>query len=109
MDFYSFAEGLSPWSIGLFFVVWIVLLLLIKRVVFGLLRRAIKGSDLYNIFVHSVDMPLNLLIITGGGAVVGKMLSASDTVMPVYIMTGFKLITIIAVALFFDKFFIFSE
>jgi len=103
-DFYSFAEGLSPWAVGLFFVVWVVLLLLVKRVVFGLLRRAIKGSDLYNIFVHSADMPLNLLIITGGGAIVGRMLSASDTAMPAYVMVGFKLITVIAVALFFDKF-----
>jgi len=103
-DLYSFAENVSPWFVGPLFLVWVVLLLLVKRVIFRLIRSNGRSSDLYTIFISSADTPVNLLIIASGGAIVGRMLSASHTEVPGYVMGLFTIITIIAVALFFDRF-----
>jgi len=103
-DFYSFAQNTSPWLLGLIFFIWVVVLLLVKKIVFRVVRSHIKREDFYSVFIRSADMPLNLLIITSGGVIIGRILSASNAQLPGYVAGIFKLITIAAIAIFLDTF-----
>jgi len=55
------------------FLVWVTVLLLIKKAAFGAIRRIAEKTHTHidDIFIQAADFPLTLLIFAGGGAGLG--------------------------------------
>jgi len=58
------------------FLVWVTVLLLIKKAAFGAIRRIAEKTHTHidDIFIQAADFPLTLLIFAGGGAIIERIL-----------------------------------
>jgi len=89
------------------FLVWVTVLLVLKRILFGTIKRLsqMTKTHLDDIFVKAADFPIMLLVLASGGAIVERMLpSALNTELTSYFLIGFKAATILAIILFVDRF-----
>jgi len=99
---------LTEWVIvPVTFLVWVTILSFIKRWIFKAIQKVASKTKtkIDNIFVKAADLPLNLLIVTSGGAIIERMLPmATEAELTSYFLIGFKATTIIAIVLFVDRF-----
>ena len=68
-----FGITISSWIIiPVIFLVWVTVLLFIKRGFFKVIKRISKKTktQIDDIFIQSIDFPLTLLILASGGAIV---------------------------------------
>ena len=89
------------------FLVWVTVFIFFKKVLFETIKRFAKKTktQLDDILVQALDFPLTLLIVTSGGAVVERMLPATiDTELTSYLLVAFKVMTVVAIILFVDRF-----
>jgi len=89
------------------FLIWITVLLFLKKSFFLMIKKFAgrTKTKIDDIFIASCDFPLTLLIYTSGGAIVERMIPlAMNTELTHYFLIGFKVITILAIILFVDKF-----
>ena len=89
------------------YFVWVTVLLFFKNLAFRAIKRFAKTTDTHldDIFTHSADFPILLLIFTSGGALVEQMLPvATEAQLTNYFLVGFKVTTVIAIVLFVDRF-----
>lgn len=100
--------SMSPWlAIPLLYFVWVTALSLLKIVIFKPLNKLAERTrtEVDNIFLKAIDLPLTLIIFTSGGAFIEQMLPMiTDQEITRYFLIIFKATTIIAVVLFVDKF-----
>jgi len=103
-----FNQQLPTWLvIPIVYFVYVTVLIFIKTIFFKGVRALTKKTQtqLDDIFIKAIDFPLLLLIFTSGGAIVERLLPrAGDAELTHYFLIGFKVTTIIAIILFFDKF-----
>ncbi len=100
--------SLPSWiMIPMVFLVWVTVLFFLKKLLLGVIRRLTgkTATSLDDILVQSMDLPLTLLILTSGGAVVERIvpltIQAESTA---FFPSVFKAVTVVAVILFVDKF-----
>ena len=90
------------------YVLWVCLVLLVKRLSFRHIRRLAKktATKLDDIFIRAIDLPVNLLAFASGGIYI-KVVAPylTDKVMTEYFLLGLKAITIVAAILFIERFF----
>jgi small-conductance mechanosensitive channel len=100
--------SVSAWlAVPVAFFVWATLLLFIKRRIFIIIKRIAEKTKtgIDDLFIRSVDFPATLLIFASGGALVESMMPlVLNHELTAYFIVGFKVITIVAVILFFDGF-----
>ena len=79
------------------FFLWVIIFMIIKRIVFAGIHRIAQKTktQLDDIFIKSIDLPLNLLIFTSGGAFIEQFLphaisSMADQELTRYFLVGFK-------------------
>ncbi|MCR4337349.1 MAG: mechanosensitive ion channel family protein [Candidatus Omnitrophica bacterium] len=102
-----FGFSVSAWLIiPVIYLVWVTLLLFIKRLLF----RTIQGfaqktkTHIDNVFVESAEFPLTLLILASGGVIAEQMMPLVGQESTRYFLVGFKAVTILAVIMFVDRF-----
>lgn len=103
-----FGVSVSAWIvIPVVFLVWVTVLLSVKKIVFKVIKRVAKQTktNLDDLFIQSADFPLTLLILASGSAIIEGMLPiATDNELTTFFIVGFKAVTIVACILFFDRF-----
>ncbi len=95
----------APWIIvPAVFILWIAILLIFKAILFKTIHQVAKKTktQLDDILVRSLDFPLTLIILTSGGLIVERILPAATSESS--FVVAFKAATIIAIALFMDRF-----
>lgn len=99
----------SSWLVApLIYFLWVTLLLAVKRAAFYHIKKLASKTrtQFDDIFMSSADFPLMLLILASGGMVIENLIPVSgETDLTNYFFVGFKVVTIVAVILFFDKIF----
>lgn len=100
--------SVSPWIIiPLLYLLWVSVWLTLKRIGFRILSRlsAKTKTRLDDIFISAADFPVTLLILSSGAALIEQMLPvAGDAQMTNYFIIVFKVVSIVAVVLFVDRF-----
>jgi len=94
--------------IPLVFLIWVTVLLFVKKIAFNILEKLAKRTktQLDDVFIQSADFPLTLLIFASGGMIVERMIPLmTSNELTMYFVMGFKAVTIVAMILFFDRFF----
>lgn len=94
-------------AVVLTYALWVSVLLVVKRVLFHILRNAAKytKTNLDDLFIETANWPTNFLVYASGGLVLSKVIPVGD--MESFsqdAMSFFKAITIVAVVLFLNKF-----
>jgi len=85
---------------------WVSLLFFSKRILFRILRKACRRTrtQIDDVLIESMDLPLTLLVFVSGGVVVERMLPmAASQDMTNYFLIGFKVTAILSIILFFDR------
>jgi len=88
------------------FFIWVIFWFLIKRLVYWRIKRFTKATTtkIDDIIIHSLEVPLNLLIFASGILVVQSFsFFAVDGNIIQHLITGFKITIIIAMMMFFDN------
>jgi len=104
-----FGYAIPAWlALPVVFLVWVTVLLLIKQVVFKAVKKLTErtGTKLDDVFIAAADFPLNLLILTSGGAIVERMIPAAlqtNAELTNYFFIAFKVTAIVAIVMFVDK------
>lgn len=102
-----FGFNISVWIyIPVFYLMWVTLLLLLKRLSFHYIRKFTRqtATKIDNILVQAADFPVTLLIFTSGGAIAEKMMPVTaGGQMTDYFTIGFKATTVVAIVLFADR------
>lgn len=103
-----FGIKISAWIfVPVVYLVWVTVLLFVKRIFFGVIKKIAERTQTHidDIFIASADFPLVLLIFTSGGAVVERIMPlATASELTNYFLIIFKVVTIVAVILFADRF-----
>jgi len=93
------------WAPVLYFI-WVSLFLVVKKIVFGrILRFADKTkTEIDNIVLNALDLPLMLLVFVSGAAVIDKIgLFERDGELTKYFFVALKVTSILAIIIFLDK------
>ena len=104
---FSFLKSLSPWiSIPFVFWVWVLILSVIKKIMLSIAKKvaAKTKTKLDDVLWEALDFPLQLLIYASGALVVESLVPSTDSHLVKLFFDGFKIVAIIAVVLFVDKF-----
>ena len=94
--------------IPVLYFIWVSVLLIIKRVVFGAIKRFAKKTALRfdDVLIHALDLPLFLMIFTSGIFVLDNLFQfGTDGELMVIVDVVFKATSIIAIIIFFDRLF----
>lgn len=105
--FFLDSEGRSWLYIVLMYCLWVGILLMIKRLGIRIFRRISQQTQTQvdDVFVRAVDLPLTILIFASGGYHVERMaVVSSDPASPSYFLLSFKFFTLLAGIIFIDKF-----
>lgn len=100
----------SSWIIiPVIFLIWVIVLFAVKRGVFAAISALAKKTktSFDDVLVGALDLPLNLLIFTSGGAVVERFLPLAvegNGELTGYLLIAFKATAIVAVIIFVDRF-----
>ncbi|MBF0331004.1 MAG: mechanosensitive ion channel family protein [Candidatus Omnitrophica bacterium] len=97
----------SPWiSVPLIFIVWVLVLLTVKKIAFAIARKFASNTktQLDDVLFDALDFPLQLMIYATGILVVLPLIPKGDVDIIKYFLIGFKSVGIFAAALFADKF-----
>ncbi|MFA6378217.1 MAG: mechanosensitive ion channel family protein [Candidatus Omnitrophota bacterium] len=98
---------ISLWIyIPLAYLLWVLLWLLVKRVVFAGIKHLTERTKtrIDDILIHAADLPLFLLILSSGSIFMQYVSPlAVNSEMTRYFLLGFKAIIILAIALFVDR------
>src|SRR3989338_866787 len=89
------------------FLLWVVVLLFVKRALFGAVRRFAQKTEtrLDDVVIGAADFPLTLLIFASGAAMTERLMSVVvHAELTNYFPSIFKAVTIAAVVLFIDRF-----
>lgn len=89
-------------------LVWIVVLFTVKKAVFTALHKIARKTRMSfdDIFIASLDFPLNILIYTSGAAVVERMIPVvadGAAKLTQYFLVGFKAATVVAIVIFVER------
>ncbi len=101
---FSFSVGLVA---PLAYLLWVTMLLAVKRIGFHYIKKLASKTKtrVDDIFMHAADFPLMLLIFSSGGVVVEKLIPVvPGMALTGYFIVGFKVVTIVAIILFADRF-----
>ncbi len=93
----------------LVYLLWVTAFLMLKKVLFRAIGRMVSRTEsrLDDLLIHSLNLPLTLLIFSSGGALVESLYPvAAEEEITRYFFLFFKAATIVAVVLFCDKFII---
>ncbi len=90
----------------LIYLVWVMALLSLKRIAFGIIRRlaAQTRTRLDDIFLASADGPLTLVIFASGGVVVEPLVPAAYMGVAHYFPVIFKAAIIVSLVIFAERF-----
>ena len=106
-DITLFNITISAWIYApVIYLVWVSVLLIIKRVFYSRVEKfaARTRSKLDDILLDALNFPLVLLIFVSGAVILEKIAPIEkEAVLTTYFMVGFKITTVLAVILFFDK------
>lgn len=98
---------LSPWiMVPVVFGFWVFFLSIAKRIVFALFKR-LSGrtkTKLDDVLFEALDFPLQLMIYATGVLVVQNFIPKGGADISGYLVTGFKVVGIVAMILFVDRF-----
>lgn len=104
-----FGFEISLWIyLPLVFFLWVTLGLFLKRVLFKGVKKVTTKTktQLDDIFIHAIDLPLTLLIFSSGAMLLERIYPfAPEAELTNYFVVGFKVVTIVAVILFVDRIF----
>ncbi len=107
-DITLFNVTISAWIyVPLLYFLWVTLWLSAKRIIFFFIKRYCRNTKtrLDDIFIKSFDFPATLFIFTSGGVIVEKLLPLeTNTELTTFFVVALKVVTIIAVVLFADRF-----
>ena len=98
---------LSPWiSVPLVLCLWIFVFSVVKTIAFALARKlaARTKTRLDDVLFDAMDFPLQLMIYATGILVAQNLIPRGSADLMPYLGLGFKMVSIIAVMLFVDKF-----
>ncbi len=86
------------------FLLWVLVLWLIKRIVFGRLKKWAASTPLWwdDVLVESLSFPINFLILASGLAIFTNLLPLSKTI-DHWVAVGFRSSVILCVVLFLDN------
>ena len=98
----------SSWiSIPVIYLVWVFILFILKKFSLRYIRKVAERTQtkLDDLFINAADFPLVILIFASGGLISARMIPVSSGIpLTNCFLTGFKAATILAIALFFDRF-----
>jgi small-conductance mechanosensitive channel len=104
----SFLNHAPAWIITLLsWFLWMTLLFLLKRILFAAIRKFAQQTVNHwdDVFLKAADFPVTLLIFASGGLIIQNMLPLmQDPQLAKAFLTGFKVVTIVAIVLFVDRF-----
>lgn len=95
------------WAPAVYFL-WVSILLIIKKVFYGKIRRFAERTrtELDNILLDALDLPLTLLIFVSGAVVVEKIAPFdAKGELTKYFFVALRVTSIIAIIIFFDRLF----
>lgn len=90
----------------LIFLVWVMALLSLKRIAFGVVRRLASktAARLDDIFFRTSDTPLTIVIFASGGMVIEPVVSATYAGAAHYFPVIFKAAVIVSLTIFMERF-----
>lgn len=90
----------------LIFLVWVMALLSLKRIAFGVVRRlaARTRTKFDDILIRTSDTPLTLVILASGGVVIEPLVSAAYAGAAHYFPVIFKAAIIVSLVIFMERF-----
>ena len=92
-DVHILGITISSWIIiPVVFLVWVTVLLIVKRILFKAIRTFAHKTktQIDDFFIKAADFPLTLLVFTSGGVIVEKMLPlAANVELTNYFLIGF--------------------
>jgi small-conductance mechanosensitive channel len=99
---------ISPWLlIPLVFLVWVIVLSMLKRMVFAIIKKVTDKTEnhLDDLLMEASRFPVQLLVYASGVLVVEQLVpQTNDAQLIKYLMIGFKVTCIVAGIIFIDKF-----
>ncbi|MFH1848050.1 MAG: mechanosensitive ion channel family protein [Candidatus Omnitrophota bacterium] len=87
---------------------WVSLLLIAKKVIFGRVSAfaAKTKAKLDDVVVHSLDLPVTLLIFVSGAVVLERIAPVGkEAIFTSHFMFAFKITTVVAIVMFLDRLF----
>ena len=102
-----FGLVVSTWIVvPVVYFFWVTILLLFKKVLIKILTKLVSRTKtrIDDILVEALDFPLTLLIFTSGGLIIERLLPRGEAELTNAFLVAFKVVTIVAVVLFIDKF-----
>ncbi len=97
----------SPWvAAPAVFLVWVLVFFTVKKATFAIARKFASSTQtkIDDILFAALDIPLQLMICATGVLVVQNFIPRGDVDISRYLLGGFKAVSIVAAALFFDRF-----
>ncbi len=102
-----FSVEVQPWIWApVVYFLWVSILLIVKKIFFGKIRRFADKTktELDNILVDAMDLPLTLLIFVSGAAIIERVgLFKTDGELTKYFFAALKVTSVVAVIIFLDR------
>jgi small-conductance mechanosensitive channel len=100
---YTFAWWIK---IPFFFLIWVIPLLFVKNLAFIIIKKLASQTQtkIDDIFIESAQWPASLVIVASFGFILHRILPSSSEHQLAFILIFFKVVTIVALALFIDRF-----
>jgi len=99
--------GVSLWIIApAVLVIWILVFSLVKKASFAVIKKFAAGTktEFDDVLFDALDLPVQLMIYATGILAAKNFLPAGTVSLDQYFLIGFKIVAILAVVLFIDKF-----
>jgi small-conductance mechanosensitive channel len=106
MEFFN-QFNVSPWiGIPLVFIVWVLALVTVKKTVFVIAKRFASNTktQVDDVLFDALDFPIQLVIYASGLLVIQSLIPKETLDVMAHLVIGFKIVCIISVAMFIDKF-----
>jgi small-conductance mechanosensitive channel len=101
--------NISPWiGIPLVFLVWVLALATLKKTIFILAKKFASNTktQVDDVLFDALDFPIQLVIYASGLLVIQSLIPKETLDVMTHLVLGFKIVCIVAAAMFVDKFLI---
>jgi small-conductance mechanosensitive channel len=106
MSFFT-SLNISPWiGIPLVYLLWVFGLAVLKKAIFAIAKKFASKTktQIDDILFEALDFPIQLVVYASGLLVIQSMIPKETLDIMKHLLVGFKVVCILAVILFVDKF-----